>query len=98
MSVSISALAAGKYIQRLHAKDHMVQKLVKYGLSTMVKTEMVSLKYKGCLAGALIGDCLGEPYESDYWEELPVERQLNVYIQQLVEEKVKSTLYSSNLL
>ncbi|XP_037089173.1 ADP-ribose glycohydrolase ARH3-like [Pollicipes pollicipes] len=56
---------------------------------TMADSAKLCSKFRGCLAGALMGDCLGEPFENDDYEELPSERQLNDFFQQLVQAKVK---------
>ena len=56
--------------------------------ATMDKTLLIS-KFKGCMVGSLVGDCLGEPFEQDDWDELPNEAQLDDYMQQLIQSKVK---------
>lgn len=30
-----------------------------------MNTEMLKSKFRGCLLGSLLGDCLGAPYEGD---------------------------------
>ena len=58
--------------------------------------EILASKFKGCMVGALAGDCLGEPYEQDDWDELPNELQLDHYIQQLEQSKVKGLCFHWN--
>ncbi|KAF0313312.1 Poly(ADP-ribose) glycohydrolase ARH3 [Amphibalanus amphitrite] len=56
---------------------------------TIMDKALLASKFKGCMVGSLVGDCLGEPFEHDDWDELPNEAQLDDYIQQLIQSKVK---------
>ena len=68
---------SGANVKNIIRKYHMMDK------------SSLALKFRGCMVGALAGDCLGEPFEQDDWDELPNESQLDDYIQDLVNSKVK---------
>ena len=45
---------------------------VQRGVATMTTASLD--KFKGCLVGAVIGDCLGAPVECQWWGGIPAER------------------------
>jgi len=90
MSAASVASASGRLLSKLRFGS-FVRKMCDNMPATAgtVNKEFLESRFKGCLVGSLMGDCLGAPYEDDTWDELPNEVQLNDYIQQLVQAKVK---------
>jgi len=36
---------------------------------------MTEGKFQGCMVGGLIGDCLGAPFESEYWSQNGISKE-----------------------
>ena len=52
-------------------------------------------RFRGCMLGSLIGDCLGQPFEG---EERPISKSvLNSYFEKLQDSNSKGREYFSNI-
>lgn len=62
---------------------------ISHNICTKSEDNSLISKYRGCLLSALLGDCLGAPYEQDYWDDLPSPTQIDSYIIQLLKGDLK---------